>query len=1147
MLHSVHLMFGKQFADTIKAFKTYIIKYGEEQLIPYIDTLLWESNANGSLTLSRIEVRIGQNDDPFVSGIQDMYDVEMNSIQTFPADKRDTYVINFFEELFNNTINNNKTGDSPSLYLYLYLPLYDKDVWKEIRNLIDILSGLKVSYHIDIIGLASDTAVLFTSDKERATLPERKAEYDRTMKETITSVIQYKKQHQGVISHFIVFQNYQKEGYSLQLDQDIFVRIIGEVAFLCTEHYRTLFLSIDSNVDTDINALGLSILSFDKYYFVQYLLRRTYLHIMDRERIMDTKVDISKATEISQEKLKGRIRLVSDFYKKEIDPLLIKNVSHESIVVQVIPKLNLLIDEIKDDLQAFLADKNLSLPEKKAALATLLGLDDALLTGYDFNHNLLILDDIEQEPAQIFIDANNKLRTKGNSSNAVLSPNEDANLQIEEIKSLRRKIRESTTYIRSKEEQLKKIKKKKENAEEEDKRLTEDGYFVYKGNRYRLNPKDVVEQPLSTTYTPSKISTSGIDLRANFSRIKNQGSQGSCTAFTMCSIYEYILKANKALNSDLSEAFLYYNARKKAGNENEDSGSSFFNAIGSLIESGICMETLFPYNESVYNQQPSPAAYEDALNRLVKVAMNVRVSLDDIRSALADGYPVAISLKLYDSFSVDKTGFVSRPSESEIQSGKYGNHAMVICGFSDDKKIFIVRNSWGDHFGDNGYCYIPYSYIGDSSLLNIACIITEIGGDYITVGNGKQIQAFFNTSDANIHYAIIKNLVDEEKYRLQFLIREESIVRQQYYTLIERLRNNNLRNQLVQGMSGYLEEEKEEFRIKQNDARKNKVHILDNFRKRTQLIMLRLIAIVTGMWCIFGTLFYTFAAKDILSKKEAWIYLSISAIIIAFLFFYYPYRMRKKRRLKEDLEQEIISWGVLIDKNDKQLSELRLKMHIHGMFLDKLFDINDSLNNKHSIMQSFNGNLQTWYEELKHEVKEMDASTKSPFISLISNEVLDAYFEKNRQNIAKELYLSDFINGYEVSEEGIIKFKKELKTSIINSISALITDFKVYSHIAKSKNYPYLDNTYANYDRLLPELNEKSKVFLRLTAEAVNETPHKVIFIRTDTEAEKNTWNNKYPNLFDLNPVSENMLSKNKIMLVRVMNLQAHCVDVANN
>ena len=51
------------------------------------------------------------------------------------------------------------------------------------------------------------------------------------------------------------------------------------------------------------------------------------------------------------------------------------------------------------------------------------------------------------------------------------------------------------------------------------------------------------------------------------------------------------------------------------------------------------------------------------------------------------------------------------PTESEQARGQHGGHAMLCVGYSDRDQVFIVRNSWGPEWGDNGYCYLPYRYI----------------------------------------------------------------------------------------------------------------------------------------------------------------------------------------------------------------------------------------------------------------------------------------------------------------------------------------------------------------------------------------------------------------------------------------------------
>ena len=45
-----------------------------------------------------------------------------------------------------------------------------------------------------------------------------------------------------------------------------------------------------------------------------------------------------------------------------------------------------------------------------------------------------------------------------------------------------------------------------------------------------------------------------------------------------------------------------------------------------------------------------------------------------------------------------------------------GGHAVMAVGYNDDKKVIIVRNSWGVNWGDNGYFYMPYAFITDKNM-----------------------------------------------------------------------------------------------------------------------------------------------------------------------------------------------------------------------------------------------------------------------------------------------------------------------------------------------------------------------------------------------------------------------------------------------
>ena len=45
-----------------------------------------------------------------------------------------------------------------------------------------------------------------------------------------------------------------------------------------------------------------------------------------------------------------------------------------------------------------------------------------------------------------------------------------------------------------------------------------------------------------------------------------------------------------------------------------------------------------------------------------------------------------------------------------VQAEDGSGHSMAIVGYNDEQKVFIIRNSWADTWGDNGYFYLDYEY-----------------------------------------------------------------------------------------------------------------------------------------------------------------------------------------------------------------------------------------------------------------------------------------------------------------------------------------------------------------------------------------------------------------------------------------------------
>ena len=124
-------------------------------------------------------------------------------------------------------------------------------------------------------------------------------------------------------------------------------------------------------------------------------------------------------------------------------------------------------------------------------------------------------------------------------------------------------MRESTNYIRQKTIELEGLDIQRQDHKESFKRLTNDG-FVFEGHTYKLQG-DTQEIDLDDEYQPLSTIAPSIDLRKEFTPVKDQGEMGACSAFALVGIFEYILKKNKQPDIDLSEQFVYYNARKADG------------------------------------------------------------------------------------------------------------------------------------------------------------------------------------------------------------------------------------------------------------------------------------------------------------------------------------------------------------------------------------------------------------------------------------------------------------------------------------------------------------------------------------------------------------------------------------------------------
>jgi len=204
---------------------------------------------------------------------------------------------------------------------------------------------------------------------------------------------------------------------------------------------------------------------------------------------------------------------------------------------------------------------------------------------------------------------------------------------------------------------------------------------------------------------------SSVDLRPHCPPVYDQGDLGSCTGNAIAAAVEFdLMKQGKPAVAP-SRLFIYYNERLMEGDVGEDAGAQIHDGIKCIATYGVCAESLWPYNPSQFTVKPSDAAYTAAAQEKALNYYSVNIAINDVKQALAQGYPIVIGMQVFDAMEgqqVAETGNVPMPTNP---NDSLGGHCVLVVGYDDVNQHLIVRNSWGPSWGMSGYFTLPYGYV----------------------------------------------------------------------------------------------------------------------------------------------------------------------------------------------------------------------------------------------------------------------------------------------------------------------------------------------------------------------------------------------------------------------------------------------------
>jgi C1A family cysteine protease len=227
--------------------------------------------------------------------------------------------------------------------------------------------------------------------------------------------------------------------------------------------------------------------------------------------------------------------------------------------------------------------------------------------------------------------------------------------------------------------------------------------FSLNGCRFENRPSAAPTLSTPTIRLPDRV-----DLRVHCSPVENQLRTNSCVANAVVGALEFHhLKAGRPL-TDFSRLFVYYNARILSNSTQKDEGSYIHHGMASILAYGACEDRLWPFLENMVLTTPPDTCYQNgAAYEAVQYARAPRGV--PALTALAQGLPIVFGIfvpgEYYDIAA--QTGRMPKPDQVVPQRPPSG-HAMLIVGYDMTQRAYLVRNSWGDGWAEQGYCWIPF-------------------------------------------------------------------------------------------------------------------------------------------------------------------------------------------------------------------------------------------------------------------------------------------------------------------------------------------------------------------------------------------------------------------------------------------------------
>ncbi|XP_040474724.1 cathepsin S [Falco naumanni] len=196
--------------------------------------------------------------------------------------------------------------------------------------------------------------------------------------------------------------------------------------------------------------------------------------------------------------------------------------------------------------------------------------------------------------------------------------------------------------------------------------------------------------------------------------VKNQGACGSCWAFSAVGALEGQVKLKTGKLVSLSAQNLV-DCSMMYGNKG-CSGGFMTRAFQYIIDNqGIDSDDSYPYTAQNGTCQYNASACAATCSKYVELPYADEAALKD---AVANIGPVSVAIDATQpTFFLYKSGVYDDPRCTQEV-----NHAVVVIGYGtlNEKDYWLVKNSWGVHFGDQGYIRMSRNHANHCGIASYA-------------------------------------------------------------------------------------------------------------------------------------------------------------------------------------------------------------------------------------------------------------------------------------------------------------------------------------------------------------------------------------------------------------------------------------------